>query len=263
MSVEILAPADETRSRRDRRAARRRRRSTSSAAARAPASAARAEGARLSTAKLTGIVFHEPAEMTSARPRGHAARARSRRALGAARPDAAVRADGPARAVRDEGEPTVGGLVATALAGPAPASAPARCATALIGLRLVNGRGEIVSSGGRVMKNVTGLDLVKIELRRAWNARPDHRGDVQAAAASRAREATVVIRRLDDARARRGDGARARLAVRRQRRGDDPRRHGPRIAAHAVARRGFRGIGRLSRRAADRVARRISAPSTR
>ena len=116
----------------------------------------------LSTAKLTGIVFHEPAEMTL-RARAGTPLAEVEAALARARPDAAVRADGPARACLErEGEPTVGGLVATALAGPRRISAGA-VRDNVLGLQVRQWtRARSSPAGGRVTKNVTGLDLVKI-----------------------------------------------------------------------------------------------------
>ena len=55
-------------------------------------------------------------------------------------------------------ESTVGGAIASGLAGPRrPYTGAVR--DALLGVRLINGKGEILNFGGQVMKNVAGYDL--------------------------------------------------------------------------------------------------------
>ncbi len=115
----------------------------------------------VTTARLTGIDLYEPEELVMTARAGTplaevAARlAENRQELAFEPADYGWITGGR------EGAQTIGGVFACNLSGPRRFKAGA-ARDHLLGLRCVTGRGELVRSGGRVMKNVTGYDLCKL-----------------------------------------------------------------------------------------------------
>ncbi|MEO0618281.1 MAG: FAD-binding protein [Pseudomonadota bacterium] len=121
--------------------------------------------ATLSTLGLRGITLYEPSELVISARAGtplstiETELAKHNQQL-AFEPVNFGRAAKAARLGEPEDEATIGGIVATNASGSRRVFAGA-ARDHVLGLRAVNGRGEIFKTGGRVMKNVTGYDLCK------------------------------------------------------------------------------------------------------
>ncbi|MBY0351966.1 FAD-binding protein [Tabrizicola sp.] len=119
-----------------------------------------AVGDVLETGGLTGVALYEPGALTLVVRAGTPV-AEVERVLAADRQRLAFEVPDLRGLLGREGVSTIGGVVAANASGPRRVQVGA-ARDALLGVRFVDGSGTVIKNGGRVMKNVTGYDLVKL-----------------------------------------------------------------------------------------------------
>ena len=112
------------------------------------------EGELLETSQLNGVISYEPSELVVTASAG----------TPLAELEALLLAQGqclPFEPPHFSPNSTVGGMVAAGLSGPARASVGA-VRDFVLGVKLINGKGEHLTFGGQVMKNVAGYDVSRL-----------------------------------------------------------------------------------------------------